>query len=199
LWVIETYFFRWQYFKTLLCCALCGKIPKAKSMKIVLSIFLALVVSLGANAQSRNVKGLVLNEEMYPLWGASIYINDSIKVGETDLNGKCEFITPVGVDSIIFRGVGFEPLLVVLSTGCNRVEVIMILAGSYDFMSPAKVDRQRHRYFKKISQLYPVAVQKGLFSSEAPCCKAIFQPDAPRMKEMHRQWLRKQHSTQQQL
>ena len=165
-------------------------------MKIVLSIFLALFVSLGANAQSRKVNGLVLNEEIYPLWGASIYIDDWVKVGETDSNGKYEVTVPVRVDSIIFLGVGYEPLLVRLAPGCGQVEVIMIPAATYDFMSPAKVDRQRRRYFNKISKLYSVAVQKGLFAAAPPCSKAIFQPDAPRKKEMHRQWLRKQDSAQ---
>lgn len=155
-------------------------------MKIVLGI-LALFASLGAYAQSRTVNGLVLNEEMAPLWYVGVYINDWEKVGETDSNGKYAITIPVGVDSIFFRSVGYEPLLVRLRPECNRVEAIMIPAGTYDFMSPAKVDRQRRRYFDKISRLYPVAVYKGLFSSVPTCSKAIFQPDAPRKKEMHRQ------------
>ena len=166
-------------------------------MKIVLGIILILFASLGAYAQSRTVNGLVLDEEMTPLWYVSIYINDRDKVGETDSNGKYEITIPVGVDSVIFRGVGYEPLLVRLAPECNRVEAIMIPARTYDFMSPAKVDRKRRRYFDKISKLYPVAVQKGLFASAPPCYQAIFQRDAPRMKERHRQWLREQHSAQQ--
>jgi hypothetical protein len=168
-------------------------------VKIVISIFLALFASLGAHSQSRTVNGLLLDRDMSPVWAIHIYINDSVKVGETDAKGNYEVTIPVGVDSIIFRGVGFEPLLVRLAPGCSRVEAIMVLAGSYDFMSPAKVDRQRLRYFNKITKLYSVAVQKGHFASDPICHKAIFQRDVPRKKEMHRQWLRKQHSAQQQL
>jgi len=153
-------------------------------MKIVLIIVSALIVYLGTFAQSRTVNGLLLDRDIYPIWGIQIYIHDSVEVGRTDAQGKFEINLPVGVDSIIFRGVGFEPLLVTLAPGCSRVEAIMILAGTYDFMSPAKVDRQRRRYFNKISKLYPVAVQKGLFASTSPCHKAVFQPNAPKMKQM---------------
>ena len=154
-------------------------------MKIVLAI-VSLFASLGAFTQSRTVNGLVLDEEMAPLWYVGVYINDWDKVGETDSNGKYAITIPVGVDSIIFRGVGYEPLLIRLTPECNRVEAIMIPAGTYDFMSPAKVDRQRRRYFDKTIRLYPVAVQKGLFASVPACSKVIFQPNAPRMKGMHR-------------
>jgi hypothetical protein len=81
----------------------------------------------------------------------------------------------------------------------KSLKQIMVSAGSYDFMSPSKVDRKRRRYFDKISKLYPVAVQKGLFGSNHPCYKAVFQPNAPEMRERHRQWLRKQHSAQHRL
>ena len=167
-------------------------------MKIVLAI-LTLFASLGTHAQSRTVNGLVLNEEISPLWYVSIYINDWDKVGETDSNGKYEITVPVGVDSIIFRGVGYQPLLVKLTPECSHVEVIMILAGTNDFMSPEKSDRHRRRDFDKVSKLYPVAVEKGLFRPGTPCYKVIFQPNAQEMREKHRQRLRKQHSAQQQL
>lgn len=133
-------------------------------------------------------------KKMAPLWYVGVYLNDWDKVGETDSNGKFEIAVPIGVDSIIFFGVGYEPLLVRLAPECRRIEAIMIPAGTYDFMSPAKVDRQRRRYFDKISKLYPVAVRKGLFASDSPCYQTIFHRDAPKMKEMHRQWLRKQQN-----
>ena len=142
-------------------------------MKIVLIINSALFVCLGTCAQSRTVSGLLLDQDLFPTAHIHISMNDMVEVGRTDAKGKFEIALPDGVDSIIFRGVGFEPLLVRLTPSCNRVEAIMVLAGSYDFMSPAKVDRQRRRYFKRINKLYPVAVQKGLFASTPPCYKAV--------------------------
>jgi hypothetical protein len=162
-----------------------GPSIKSTIVKIGVGIFLPLFGFLGAYSQSRTVNGLLFDPGMSPLWGIHIYINDSVKVGETAAKGNYEITIPVGVDSIIFRGVGFEPLLVRLAPGCSRVEAIMISAGSYDFMSPAKVDRQRRRYIKKISKLYPVAVQKGLFASDPPCYNRVFQPVASKMREMH--------------
>ena len=147
-------------------------------MKIGLIIVSALFVCLGTFAQNRSVNGLLLDQDMYPIWGIQIYLHDSIEVGRTDTQGKFEITLPVGIDLIIFRGVGFEPLLVRVTPGCSRIEAFMVMAGSYDFMSLAKADRKRRRYYKKISKLYPVAVQKGLFSSSPPCYKAIFQPFA---------------------
>lgn len=155
-------------------------------MKIILIILSAFYISLEGYGQNRQLNGLVLNEEMEPISHIFIYINDSLEIGRTDAKGKYEVTLPVEVDSIIFRGVGFEPLLVTLGTGCSRVEVIMVLAGSYDFMSPAKVDRQRRRYFEKINKLYPAAIQKGLFASTPTCHKTVFQPNAPKMREIHK-------------
>jgi hypothetical protein len=147
-------------------------------MKTVCIILSALFGYLGTYAQSRTVNGLLLDRDLLPTPDIHIYIHDSVKVARTDAQGKFEITLPGGVDSIIFRGVGFEPLLLELTPSCSRVEAIMVLAGSYDFMSPAKVDRQRRRYSKKINKLYTVAVHKGLFTSTSPCYKALFQPFA---------------------
>ena len=107
-------------------------------MKIGLIIVSALFVCLGTFAQNRSVNGLLLDQDMYPIWGIQIYLHDSIEVGRTDTQGKFEITLPVGIDLIIFRGVGFEPLLVRVTPGCSRIEAFMVMAGSYDFMSLAK-------------------------------------------------------------
>jgi hypothetical protein len=145
----------------------------------------------------QTLKGTVLDERMNFVPFVYIYINDTIKIGKTDLHGKYEVVIPVGIDSIIFRGVGYEPLLVKLTAGCNRVDPIMIMSSSYDFMSPEKVDRKRRRRFAKVSKLYSVAFQKGLFASDAACFKIIFQPVAPGMRARHKLWLQEKHSAQQ--
>ena len=165
-------------------------------MKTVLIILSALFVYLGTYAQSRPLNGLLLDGDLFPTADIHIYVNDSVEVGRTDATGKFEIALPDGADSIIFRGVGFEPLLMRLTPSCNRVEAFMVLAGSYDFMSPAKVDRQRRRHFKKITRLYPVAVQKGLFASTPPCYKVVFQPFAAK-KENPELQVGQKHSAQQ--
>src|SRR5690349_11704739 len=112
-------------------------------MKLLLIILSALFAYLEAASQSRTVYGLLLDGEFFPTPGTHIYIHYSVEVGRTDRKGNFEIAIPVDVDLILFHSVGFEPLLVRLGPGCSRVEAIMVLAGSYDFMSPAKVDRQR--------------------------------------------------------
>jgi hypothetical protein len=153
-------------------------------MKMAIIVLSALFVCSGTYAQSQTVSGLLLDRDLFPIADIHIYINDSVEVGRTDAKGIFEIALPDGVDSIIFRGVGFEPLIVMLTPSCSRIEAIMVLAGSYDFMSPAKVDRQRRRYFKKVNELYPVAVQKGLFASACPCYKAVFPPFASKKRKL---------------
>ena len=166
-------------------CAMRGHPQNSEKLKLAFTILLSLFVSLGTLAQNKAVSGLLLDQELSPVCGAFIYVNDSV-VGKTNAQGKYEISLPPGVDSIFFGGVGYEKLLVKVAPDCGHVDAIMILAGSYDFMSPKKVDRQRRRYFEKIRKLYPIAVQKGLFASSTPCYKVVFLTMAPGMMKRYK-------------
>ena len=159
-------------------------------MRVATVFFLFLFLKLETHAQSRTIKGLVLSEDLTPISHISIYFQDSIEIGLTNSDGRYEITVPTHVDSVSFLGVGYERLFVRLNSGCSLVNIIMILAGTYDFMSPEKMDRQRRRYFDRVNKLYPLAVERGLFEIEPSCYAVLFQRYAPEMRQRHKEWLR---------
>ena len=58
----------------------------------------------------------------------------------------------------------------------KNLEIILQLAGTYDFMSPAKVNRLRKKEFNKLSGLHKSAFEKGIFKTDKPCFIDKFIP-----------------------
>ena len=50
-----------------------------------------------------------------------------------------------------------------------------MLAGSYDFMTLRKVDRIRMKRFKALPNIHKQAFDRGLFITEYPCYKQVFE------------------------
>ena len=167
-----------------------------QSMRLIAVFYLFLFLRLEAQAQGRTIKGLVLSEDLTPISHISIYLKDSLEIGVTNSDGRYEFAIPARIDSISFLGVGYERLLVRLDSGCTVVNIIMILAGTYDFMSPERMDRQRRKYFDRVNKLYPIAVERGLFETEPFCYAVLFQRYAPEMRQRHKEWLRQREQLQ---
>jgi hypothetical protein len=165
-------------------------------MRVAAVLFLFLFLRLETHAQSRTIKGLVLSEDLTPLSHISIYLKDSIEIGLTNSDGRYEITVPTHIDSISYLGVGYERLFVSLNSGCSLVNIIMILHGTYDFMSPEKMDRQRRRYYDRVNKLYPLAVERGLFAAEPSCYAVLFQRYAPGMRQRHKEWLRQKAQLQ---
>ena len=90
-------------------------------------------------------------------------INDTVEVGRTDLNGFFQIDIPVSVKKILFRAVGIDPATIELVDKCDEVEVVMMLSGTYDFITLKKVDRLRMKRFKKLPELHKEAFEKGIF------------------------------------
>ncbi len=127
-------------------------------MKKLLLIFIVVCFSsICLYAQSKTIKGRVIDEDLEIVPYASIVINDTVVVGRTALNGSFQIEIPVAVKEILLRDVGLENTAIVLSDTCDEAEIVMMFLGSYDFMTLKKVDRLRMKRFKKLPALHKEA------------------------------------------
>ncbi|AYL93873.1 hypothetical protein [Mucilaginibacter celer] len=146
-------------------------------MKKVLIIFILLGVSMcSVYAQTKTIKGRVISEFFETTPFALIMINDTVKVGKTDLDGFFQVEIPVGVKKISFWYLGFEPAIIALTDKCDEAEVVMIASFTYDFMTPKRVDKLRMKRYKKLPQLHKEALAKGLFKTDTACYTQEFRP-----------------------
>lgn len=135
----------------------------------------------------RTVKGRIIDQFLENAIGVSILQNDTIEIGQSDLDGYFQINLPNETDKLIFAGVGYEWATITIPKECNNLEIIIFLAASYDFKTPRKVDRLRKKEFDKLPELHSQAFQKGLFITEKPCVSRKFEPDFPDLDEIRRQ------------
>jgi hypothetical protein len=146
-------------------------------MKKLVIIFIVLSVSnCSLYSQNKTIKGRVITDQFETMSFVSIMINDTVKVGKTNLNGFFQIDIPISVKKILFMDVGLEPAIIELADTCNEVEVVMMLSSTYDFKTPKKVDRLRKKRFKKLPELHKNAFEKGLFKTDKACYTQEFIP-----------------------
>jgi hypothetical protein len=127
----------------------------------------------------------VITEFFEPMAGVSITINDTVKAGKTDLNGFFQIDIPISVKKILFQGVGLEPAIIELADKCYEVEVVMMMSGTYDFVTLKKVDRLRMKRFKKLPEVHKEAFEKGIFKTDTACYTQEFRPDYKKHKKVN--------------
>ena len=146
-------------------------------MKKLLIICIVLSFSIcGLHSQNRTLKGKIISEDLETLPYALIFIDDTVEVGKTNLNGFFQINIPVSVKKILFRNVGFEPATIELVDTCDDVEIVMMLSGTYDFITLKKVDRILMKRFKKLPELHKEAFEKDIFKTEYACYNYEFKP-----------------------
>lgn len=146
-------------------------------MKKLLIICLVIGVSIGRlYSQNKTISGRVITEnfEIYPF--TVIAIDDTVKVGKTDLNGFFQIEIPISVKTIHFMNVGMEIASVTLADNCKEVEVVMMDDVIYDFMSLKKVDKRRKKRFRRLPAIQKEAYNKGVFKIVNACYKQEFIP-----------------------
>jgi len=146
-------------------------------MKKLLIVFLMIVVSAGSlYAQNKTIKGRVIDDHLETVPGAFIMINDTVKVGKTDLNGYFQIAIPTSVKKILFVTFGIESASIELTDECNEIEVVMMLSGTYDFITFKKIDRLRMKRFQQLPRLHKEAFEKGIFKTDKACYTQEFIP-----------------------
>jgi hypothetical protein len=143
--------------------------------------FLAVVLSL-VNACAQPIKtltGRVLSDQLEGVPRAELCARDTTVIGTTDREGYFKIDVPANTNQLIFKTVGMERATINLSEDCSNLEVILLYASSYDFMSVRRVNRQELKRFKHLPQLHQAAYQKGLFKSRVPCAAPSFTKWVP--------------------
>lgn len=136
--------------------------------------FLILAIIIGTSmcnlySQNKTIKGRVIDDNLETLPYMSIVINDTVEVGKTDLNGFFQIDIPVSVKKILLRFVGLDPASIELVDKCNEVEVVMMLTGTYDFITLRHADRKREKRYRKLPEIHKLAFEKGIFKTESAC------------------------------
>jgi hypothetical protein len=132
-------------------------------------LFSALLFVTHAIGQTRTLAGKVVDEEFRPVYQAVIYNTDTVRLGESDINGNFNIVIPSDTKSIIVAWVGMEWKFIDFSKDCNSLEIILQLSATYDFMSARKIDKLRKKDFDKLPALHQSAFEKGVFKSSKPC------------------------------
>lgn len=143
---------------------------------------LAVVLTLGtARAQAtKTLTGRILSEGFEASPRATIYARDTTVIGTSDREGYFTIDVPINTNTLLFADIGSEWTTVHLSGECSTIEVILLSASTYDFMSVRRVNREVFKRFKRLPHLHQQAYEKGLFTSRAPCASAIFTKWNPR-------------------
>ncbi|TXE01839.1 carboxypeptidase-like regulatory domain-containing protein [Algoriphagus aquimarinus] len=139
---------------------------------ILLTIYLIPFLSTG---QTRTITGKVIDEfELTTIPQVRIQNRDTVQLGTTDMNGNFKIELPAGTEQLQFSFIGFELTTVQILNNCDNLEIIMMLASSYDFMTMKTVNRKRYKRFRKLNERHQEAFEKGVFKSRTPCVTYIF-------------------------
>jgi CarboxypepD_reg-like domain len=139
---------------------------------IILTLYLTPLLATG---QTRTITGKVIDEfEMTTVPQVRIQNRDTVELGTTDIKGNFKIELPAGTDQLMFSFLGFEWTTVKVPNNCDNLEIIMMLDGTYDFMTKKTVNRKRYKRFKKLNDRHQEAFEKGIFKSKAPCVTYTF-------------------------
>jgi hypothetical protein len=72
--------------------------------------------------------------------------------------------------------VGVDPTTIELVDKCDKIEVVMMLTGTYDFITLKRAERKRKKGYKKLPEIHRHAFEKGLFETEYACYNREFEP-----------------------
>lgn len=156
-------------------------------MRFKTTFFISLFLCFFSVYGQRTLTGKTIDQFFESAIGITIFDKDTIKIGQSDLNGYFQIELPKETDTLIFAGVGYEWATITVPKECKNLELVLFMASTYDFMSPKKVDRLRKKEFEKLSELHTQAFQKGIFKTEKPCAIRKFEPDFPELDKIRRQ------------
>ena len=142
----------------------------------ILTTILILASFLFVKAQDLKLTGRIISEDLQVLPEVKIADQKNGLHGKTDIEGRFEISIPNEVLKLNISFVGMEPTLIELSGNCNFLEVIVMFGAHYDFMSLKKIDKDRIKRFKKLSELHKEAFKKGIFKTDKACYTQQFIP-----------------------
>ena len=147
---------------------------------ISISIFFCLFSIYG----QKEITGRVIGEDLEKLPGITVFDKDTVEIASTDLNGYFKLELKNDTDELIFAGVGYEWASITIPKNCDKLELVMIFAGTYDYKSHRKIDRLRKKRFNKIPDLHLKAHINGIFQTKEPCYNRNFEAIKSRLDEI---------------
>lgn len=138
-------------------------------MKHFYSAFFLIFLNFNLIAQARTISGKVISENFEIMAGAIIMDKDSLTIGNCDLDGRFEIKIPKSTNRILINWVGTEWSTINLKPNCENVEVILMWAAIYDFITIDEINRLRLKRFKKLKRLHKKAFEKGIFTTKEAC------------------------------
>ncbi len=144
-------------------------------MKKLLIIIVLSVSAYNLYSQNKTIKGKVISDDFETLPVVFIMINDTVEIGRTNMDGIFQINMPVSVKKISFKSVGMDPATIELVDTCEKIEVIMMLTSTYDFMTLKRAERKRKKRYKKLLKIHKQAFEKDIFETEYPCYKREFE------------------------
>jgi hypothetical protein len=165
---------------------------KRKMMKSTIVVLLVLLsISSELYGQSRTIYGRVIAaDDFLPIPGVWIKPTGKLLIGKTDNEGRFKISLPQHTQTLIFSWIGMEPATIKLNDDCDTVEVVMLGASTYDFMSSKKVDQLRLKQFNTLPNLHLQAYKKGLFAKQSVCYTREFEPEKPKLDSVEKEMVR---------
>lgn len=155
------------------------------TLRAIINLITLLLVT-HVSSQTRTLTGKIIDDEFNPLAQVSIFRADTVLLAKSDMNGNFSITVPGDTKAFIVATVGMEWKSLDLLSDCNNLELILQPAATYDFMSPAKVDRLRKKEFNKLPRLHQSAFAKGIFITNKPCYIDKFISQKKEMIERHK-------------
>lgn len=132
------------------------------------------------------IKGKVIEDNCEELIGVKIFDNHNNLIGETDNKGNSQIELPKDSCKLVFAYIGFESAKIEITDSCNYIEIILLPAAHYDFMTSRKIDRLRKKDYDKLPKIHSLAVEKGIFKNSKICYKRQLEKIKPRLDEIKR-------------
>ncbi|MEP2023086.1 MAG: hypothetical protein ABJH98_06075 [Reichenbachiella sp.] len=148
-----------------------------------LSIFLTFILTaccLTTFGQTKVLQGKVIisepsyekdvDSEFFLAPGAMVFSEDTVELGTSNKDGFFEIEVPENTSKIFVSWVGYDWETIELSENCEQLEIVLIPAVIYDFVSLKRANKlnQKHRE-KWLPELYQQAFEQGYITSENPC------------------------------
>ena len=136
--------------------------------KILILKFIILLLGSNVYAQSKILRGQVIDENFEPLSNAIIRIDSSSKTFETDDFGSFEINIDSDTKSIEVIIIGHKTERVFLENKCY-VNVVLININGIEFETKEEKEKFYSRSKNKLKKKYKKALKSGLLKSEENC------------------------------
>ena len=150
-----------------------------KNLNLFLTIFLT-ASFLTAFGQTKVLRGkVIISEPSYEKGvdsefllapGAMVFSEDTVELGTSNNHGIFEIEVANNTSKIYVSWVGYDWETIELSGNCEQLEIVLIPAVIYDFVSLKRANKLNEKHRKKwLPELYQQAFEQGFITSENPC------------------------------